>query len=338
MQRWSTERAEAWGREQPWLFGANFVPSTAINQLEMWQEATFDPATIERELGYAQGIGMNVMRVFLHDLLWEHDREGFVERIDRYLAIADAKGIRTMFVFFDDCWHGDVSLGPQPDPVPYAHNSGWLQSPGHAIAEDPAQWPRLERYVKGVLERFGADARVVVWDLYNEPGNQEGPGAQRRGKSIPLLDTAFGWARSVEERTQPVTVADWWPHEDMERCIFGNCDIVSFHSYDPPERGLAEKLDKCLKHGRPVVCTEYMARTHGSTFAACMPLLKQRCAGAINWGLVAGKTQTIYPWGWNKDKGEPPAYFHDVFNPDGTFLYAEEEQDIRRVLAGASDR
>lgn len=43
--------------EDCWYFGANFIPSTAINQLEMWQKETFDPTTIDRELGFARKIG-----------------------------------------------------------------------------------------------------------------------------------------------------------------------------------------------------------------------------------------------------------------------------------------
>jgi len=166
-QRWSTRRAQAWWQKQPWFFGANFTPSTAINQLEMWQRDTFDPVSIERELGYAQKIGMNIMRVYLHDLLWEHDRDGFIERINQYLAIADSKGIRTMFVIFDDCWHGPPERGKQPDPIPYQHNSGWLQSPGHDVVEDTSQWPRLQRYVTELLPHFRDDERIAVWDLYN---------------------------------------------------------------------------------------------------------------------------------------------------------------------------
>src|SRR5882757_7505005 len=117
--RWAPKRAQTWYDSQPWLVGANFVPSTAINQLEMWQAETFDPATIERELGWAAGLGMNVMRVYLHDLLWAHDAAGFGERIDRYLAIAARYGIRTLFVLFDDCWRDEFALGPQPAPKPF---------------------------------------------------------------------------------------------------------------------------------------------------------------------------------------------------------------------------
>jgi len=335
MQRWSIEEAQSWGARQPWSFGANFTPSTAINQLEMWQADTFDPGTIERELGYAQGIGMNIMRVFLHDLLWEHDRDGFVERLERYLAIASSRGIRTMFTIFDDCWHGGAALGKQPEPRPFTHNSGWLQSPGHAVAEDPAEWPRLERYVKELIAHFKSDERVAVWDLYNEPGNEPGPSGSRLEKAIPLLEATFDWARSVEGRTQPLTVGYWRPHEGLDRCIFGNVDIASFHSYSPPDGDFAEKMKKCRDTGRPVICTEYMARGPGCTFEACLPVLKEKGVDAINWGLVSGKTQTIYPWGWDESKGKPPVWFHDVFNPDGTFLYPEEEAIIKGIVGGA---
>ena len=75
--RWSVEQAQAWGINTPWLRGANFNPSTAINQLEMWQAETFDPQTIDRELGWAAGIGLNCMRVYLHHVAWEADKLGF---------------------------------------------------------------------------------------------------------------------------------------------------------------------------------------------------------------------------------------------------------------------
>lgn len=338
MKRWTAEQAQAWAKQQPWYFGANFYPSTAINQLEMWQAETFDPVTIERELGYAQRIGMNIMRVYLHDLLWEHDRDGFIERIDRYLSIASSKGIKTMFCIFDDCWHGQFSLGPQPAPIPRTHNSGWLQSPGHEVVEDPAQWPRLERYVTGLLTRFKNDSRVVLWDLYNEPGNgMEGddtPDGRRGSRSVPLLREVFRWARSVDGVTQALTVARWQANEPTNQCLAENCDVMTFHSYRPPDDvEFATKFRWCQAQGRPIICSEYMARSRHSTFAACLPFLRQHCIGAINWGLVAGKTQTLYPWGWNQEKGEPPVYFHDIFNPDGTLLYPEEEEQIGRLIA-----
>lgn len=332
---WSIERARKWQENQPWFFGANFTPSTAINQLEMWQADTFDPITIERELGYAHDIGMNIMRVYLHDLLWEHDRDDFIERIETYLEIADSKQIKTMFTIFDDCWHGPPKLGRQPDPVPYKHNSGWLQSPGHAIVEDPNQWDRLERYVTELIGHFKDDTRIAVWDLYNEPCNGEDGDdgrSDREGKSLPLVEAVFRWARSVDGVSQPFTVAFWSPEEALTELALKLSDIITFHSYDAPEKGFLKKLERATSEGRPAICTEYMSRSTGCTFKACLPIMKERKVGAINWGLVSGKTQTIYPWGWSADKGEPPVYFHDIFNPDGSFLYANEGEDIRGAL------
>jgi len=333
--RWSVERSQSWAKGQPWFFGANFTPSTAINQLEMWQAETFDPVTIDRELGYAQAMGMNMMRVYLHDLLWEHDRDGFIERIDQYLAIADGKGIKTMMVVFDDCWNPDFALGPQPAPKPYVHNSGWIQSPGYRIVEDPSQWSRVERYLKELLDHFKADPRIAVWDLYNEPTNPVGDplsGKRMYIHSIPFLKAVFDWARSVPGVTQPLTAGVWREDEDLNACLLELSDIVTFHAYMPPGNGLLAWIEKCNATGRPVICTEWLARGNGSSFASCLPVFRQHCAGAINWGLVSGKTQTIYPWGWSPEKGEPPIFHHDILQPDGKFLYPTEEQEIRRAL------
>jgi hypothetical protein len=193
----------------------------------------------------------------------------------------------------------------------------------------------LERYVKELLKHFKDDRRIAVWDLYNEPANSVGDpitGSRRAINSIPLLNAVFEWARSVQGLTQPVTVGVWTDREDLNQCILERSDIVTFHGYMAPEKGLLARIEKCKALGRPVICTEWLARGAGSTFAACLPVFRQHCAGAINWGLVSGKTQTIYPWGWSESKGEPPIYHHDIFRKDGTFLYPSEEQDICRAV------
>ncbi len=332
MNVWTIEQSHRWFDQQPYRLGANFLPSTAINQLEMWQAETFDPETIDRELSWAAGIGMNAMRVYLHDLLWEADAAGFADRIDRYLEIAASHGIDTMFVLFDDCWNREFALGPQPAPKPSTHNSGWVQSPGVHVVNDPSQWDRLERYTTGLMARYATDERVFAWDLYNEPGNGEaGDDAFTKDlqidRSLPLLEAVFDWARSVESITQPLTCG-LWNFDDkfanLNRFQMENSDITSFHCYLPPQP-MIERLLTVARPGRPLICTEYMARGHGSTFAYSLPLLKKFNVGAINWGLVSGKSQTIYPWGWTPAKGKPEVLFHDVFHPDGSFLYPMEK-------------
>src|SRR6266851_4754093 len=169
--RWPEQKANSWYAQQPWLVGSNYVPKSAINQLEMWQEATFNPEEIDKEFTWAEAMGMNTMRVFLHDLLWQQDAAGFQKRMDRFLTIASQHHIRPVFVLFDSCWDPLPRLGPQHPPIPGVHNSGWVQSPGKTALGDPAEYPRLKGYVEGVVGAFANDDRILAWDVWNEPSN-----------------------------------------------------------------------------------------------------------------------------------------------------------------------
>ena len=323
--RWSAEQAWDWYRGLPWLVGCNFIPSTAINQLEMWQAETFDPGTIDRELGWAAGLGFNTARVFLHDLLWQSDRQGFLSRLDRFLGLCQAHAIRPLLVFFDDCWNQNPQLGPQPEPRPGVHNSGWVQSPGSSVVTDPAAWQRLEEYVRGVLAAFGQDRRILAWDLYNEPGNN------RLGEaSLPLLQAVFDWARAASPE-QPLTVGIWFGNPILNEFTLAASDFTSFHEYRAAPEALLSRINELKALGRPVVCTEYMARQGGSLFNRYLPVFKDEAVGAYNWGLVAGKTQTIYPWGSPGGEPEPDLWFHDIFRSDGTPYSADEVAMIRSL-------
>jgi hypothetical protein len=328
--QWTRERARAWADSTGWLAGSNFAPSTAINQLEMWQQATFDPSTIDRELGWAEQLGFNTMRVFLHHLLWQQDSAGFLNRVDQFLAIADRHHIHPMLVLFDAVWDPLPHLGPQRAPVPHLHNSGWVQSPGAVVLADTLRYDELRGYVQGVVGRFANDRRVVAWDLFNEPDNINRPAyiayepADKPARAFVLLRRTFTWAREMNPR-QPLTAAPWkgdWIDAGrmapITSFMLDNSDVISFHSYDPPR--VVERLVSALeRYGRPIVCTEYMARPRGSTFRAVLPIFKRRGVGAINWGFVSGKTQTIYPWdSWTREyTAEPAVWFHDIYRADG---------------------
>lgn len=345
--RWTVAEAQGWYARQPWLVGCNFIPSTAINQLEMWQAGTFDIESIDRELGWASGIGFNTVRVFLHDLLWRRDRQGITQRVDRFLATASRHGISPMFVLLDGCWDPQPLSGPQRAPQPHVHNSGWVQSPGVQILSDPARHDELESYVKGIIAQFRDDTRVLAWDLFNEPDNpnpafaaQEAP--NKAGVVLMLLRRAYEWAREAAP-TQPITAGVWrgdWRDIDkvpeIDRLMLGESDVISFHSYQPAD-DVRARIDELEQYGRPVLLTEYMSRTTGSTFEAVLPLLKARRIGAYNWGFVAGKTQTIYPWdSWVRPySSEPDVWYHDVLRPDGT-PYRQEEVDLVRRLTADS--
>lgn len=326
--RWSVEKAQKWGDTTPWLIGANFIPSTSINQLETWQAETFDPETIDRELGWAESIGFNCMRVYLHHLAWQIDKEGFKSRMEKYLSIADRHGIKTIFVFFDDCWNEEYHKGKQPDPRPGIHNSGWVRDPGNLIFQDPKLIDTLEVYVKDILNTFSKDSRIVLWDLYNEPGNNG-----LLNKSMNLLEKVFRWAREVAP-SQPVSAAIWNGNlNDLNNFQLENSDIITYHNYEDEPHHLS-MIKKLKSYNRPIICTEYMARTRGSTFDNILPMLKKEKVGAINWGLVAGKTNTIYAWDTPMPDGsEPKIWFHDIFRQNGT-PYDSSEIKLIKKLSG----
>jgi hypothetical protein len=322
---WTKEQANQWYQQWGWLRGCNFTPSTAINQLEMWQAETFDPVTIDQELGWAAGIGMNCMRVYLHHVAWEVDKEGFKKRMNNYLDIAAKHDISTIFVFFDDCWNAKYTAGKQPEPKPGVHNSGWVRDPGDLLFEKPELINLLEEYMKDVLTTFKDDKRIVFWDLYNEPGNS-GYGE----KSLDLVQKSFEWARAVNP-SHPLSAGVWsMDFPELNKLQLENSDVITYHNYNDPATH-KQAIDTLKRYGRPMICTEYMARPH-STFEAIMPLLKAENVGAINWGLVAGKTNTIFAWDTPlPDMKEPPVWFHDIFRQDGT-PYSQKEVDVIHSL------
>lgn len=345
--RWSTDKATAWYAEQPWLVGCNFLPSTAINQLEMWQAETFDPATIDRELGWAASIGMNTVRVFLHDICWRDDRNGFFDRMDQFLDIAAKHNIRPMIVIFDGVWDPDPKAGPQREPTPGVHNSGWVQSPGRAILSDPAQVAQLEPYVSDVVKRYANDRRVLAWDLFNEPDN---PNTNSYGAkelknkdeaAAALVEFSFLWARKMNP-SQPLTVGLWrgpaWDKAEalnlVHQAALELSDVISFHDYNAPET-IKGRIEQLKTYGRPLLCTEYVARGNGSTFETILPILKEGKVAAYNWGLVDGKSQTKQPWStWQEPiLGEPEPWHHDIFRADGK-PYREAEVELIRGLTG----
>jgi len=346
--RWTEKRANDWYAQQPWLVGSNYIPRSAINELEMWQEATFNPEQIDQELGWAESLGMNTMRVFLHDLLWQQDAEGFKKRIDQFLTIAAKHRIRPLFVLFDSCWDPWPRLGPQHPPIPGVHNSGWVQSPGAAALGDPKQYLRLKAYVEGVVGAFAKDDRILGWDVWNEPGaNNMGSYAKEELKDktarvLVLLPQVFEWAREAIP-TQPLTsgvcCVDQTPDAShlgkIEQIQLRESDVVTFHNYSWPEY-FKREIGWLKKYGRPVICTEFMARSAGSTFDTILPIAKEEKVGAINWGFVVGKTQTNLPWeSWQHPyiQSQPPVWFHEVLHPDGK-PYRQAEVDLIRQLTG----
>ena len=323
--QWTPEQAQAWYDAQPWLSGCNYIPATAINQIEMWSADTYDPAQIDKELGWAEELGFNTLRVFLSSVVYENDPEGLISRMDDFLNICNKHRIRPFFVFFDDCGESESTYGPQPAPQPGIHNSDWLQDPpAEARADTTALYPVLEAYVKDIVGKFRGDDRILLWDLYNEPGNSD-----YDDSSLPLIKNAFRWVREAGV-SQPVTAGIWSKLGNLNSVQLDSSDIITYHCYAGELERQQLMIDTLRTRGRPLINTEYMARTLGCTFGKVMPFLKENNVGAINWGFVAGKTNTIFAWDTPQpDVSEPEVWFHDIFRADHTPFSEEEIKVIK---------
>lgn len=345
-RRWSAERASEWAAARSWRVGCNFTPSVASNQLEMWQAETFDSQAIARDLDLAAGLGFTSVRVFLHDLLFLHDRDPFLRRIDTFLALADARGIGSLIVLFDGVWDPHPVMGPQQPPRSGVHNSRWLQSPGAEILADPARHDELKTYVQGTLEHFRDDSRIDGWDLFNEPDNpnlgyRNVEIADKGDRALTLLTKAFTWAREVNP-SQPLTtglwLGDWSSPEklrDMDRFCVEHSDIISFHHYgELPD--LRARVDALRHYERPLWCTEWLARGMGSSFETHFEWMRDAKVGAYCWGLVQGRTQTHLPWdSWAKPyESEPDPWHHEILRNDGS-AYSEDEVRLIRSVTRA---
>lgn len=352
--RWSKEKATQWAEQNNWLVGCNYIPQSAINQLEMWQAATFDPFLIDKELSWAANLGFNTIRVFLHHLLWEQDSKGFLERIDLFLSIADKYHIKTMFVLFDAVWDPNPKLGRQPEPKHNVHNSGWVQCPGYEVLNNPDSYDGLFEYVHGIVNHFRHDPRVIIWDLYNEPDNMnlgsykdDNYALHKAELSLQLLKKTIHWVRNINP-DQPITMAPWQEVEDwscekkisaIDNYMFTHSDVISFHCY-ADKQGMATRIEQLKRFERPLFCTEYMARPFGSTFQEILPLFKNAGVGAYNWGFVAGKSQTHCPWdSWQKPyENEPELWFHDIFRPNGEPYKTEEVAFLKTFIKQSTQK
>ena len=245
------------------------------------------------------------------------------------------------------------------------HNNGWLKSPGRkllaAYAENTisaGDKARLKDYIQGLMTRYADDKRIVMWDIYNEPG--------QCNQTPILLADAWKWAREINP-SQPLTGCTFGcARADCREMNGANSDIVSYHCYSTKghKENIAELKAKYVQ--RPVVCTEYMSRP-SSTFRGDLPILKEAHVGAINWGFVNGKTGCVFGWGTTQrfeklmnapgrtfaqaeqqlhlqfdlpkpgeNYPEPKVWFHEIFRVDGT-PFDQKEVDFIREMTSAEN-
>lgn len=312
-RRWTREQAWKWYQDQPWPCGFNYIPAHAISYTEMWMPYNFNATKIDGELALAQANGFNCARVVLPFVVWEADPAAFKARFTQFLEVCDRRGIKVMPALFDDCAFGQITdpiYGRQPVVIPGWYANGWTPSPGHAIVRDRAQWPRLEKYVRDIMSSFKDDARVWLWDVYNEPTNG-GLGEV----SVPLVAQVFDWARAVNP-SQPLT-CDVFGSSALQRLALEQSDIVTFHNYESAEN-LQANIDSLQLAGRPIICSEWLNRSAESTVESCLPVLARENVGAMHWGLVNGRTQTNLRWGAKPGQTTPQLWQHDLYRSEWT--------------------
>jgi hypothetical protein len=345
---WTPEQANAWFAAQPYRAGVNYIPAYAINAIEMWSAETFDPKAVDSELSLAASVGFNTIRVFLNDQVYTADPEGFGKRFETFLGVAEKNGFGVMVTFFTNGGHPEGRLGKQPAPNG-THNSGWVKSPCLSLLGDEAKWGTLERYVKGVVSKHAQDSRIVVWDIYNEPGNVRSKHVSQKreltaeevkayqANCLHLVQRSAQWARDCDP-SQPITFGVWAGGDIakmFDQTQIENSDVLSYHCYGPLEQQ-KKRCEALRKYNRPVLCTEWMARQLGSTFNPTLGYMKENRVWSYSFGLVAGKMETWRPWPALVERETDPAkramWFHDIFRADHSPYDPEEIKYIKGVL------
>lgn len=353
MNKWSEEKAWQWHEQQGWLRGFNYLPRTAVNWTEMWQEQSFDLVTMREELKWAAEVGYNTLRTNLPFIVWQDDRSGLHQRIEQFLDVCAENNIKVMLTPMDDCgFSGEHPyLGQQKAPTPDLHNSQAAASPGRNVVMDKSQWGEVEAYLRDIISTYKDDQRIVIWDLYNEPTNRmifttegELPFDENMEKfSHELMEKAFEWARDINP-SQPLTVGAWHAPSILDRTlpIFEHptdrramelSDIITFHAYLPIDL-FQKAVDIVKAYNRPMMCTEWLARHAESYLQEQLPLFKEQGIGCYQWGLVKGKTQTHLPWPEIKrnDKNYMNQWFHDLLDENGQ-PYDPKEVQLIKALA-----
>jgi hypothetical protein len=326
--RWSEQKANDWYKKQQWLCGFNYIPAYAINYTAMWDKTSFDASAIDKELSLAEQSGMNVLRAVLQYAVFEDDSAYFLKTLDVFASICDKHHIKFVPALFDDCSFGitqDPKVGKQPEPLKGWYAWAWSPSPGHSMVVDSTTYPKLEIYVKAVMNRFKNDPRILFWDLYNEPTNG-GLGSA----TFPLLKKVIVWARTISP-SQPLTIDVFDGNPRLNAIIFANSDIITFHDYENKDV-LLNQIKDLKTHGRPVICTEWMNRPLNSTIANNLKVFYDEKVGCMLWGLVNGKTQTDLPWGHRPGDPEPKVWQHDLYHGDFTAYDQSEIETLKKYI------
>ncbi len=356
--QWTREEAWAWYDSRTWLRGCNFMPSDCCNRIDQWQEFGFEERmeTTRRELALAASIGFNTVRMILEFEVWDKEHDGFLKRLDRVLEVCFENGITAMLVLANDCsvpksLYTPPHLGEQHVDVGYhggrkvsPHKSYGGEDTRFHILDDPDIRPRYYEMVREIVTLYAHDPRVIVWNIFNEPGNGRG------SESLPYMERFFEICREIGP-DQPLC-ADVWgamkdgraPTEIQQRALELS-DVVSYHCYSPLE-GQISMIEQLRRWGRPAFCTEWLHRICRNTVEDAIPLYYLEKIGCYNWGFVAGKYQTYEPWEtiWQQveagkgDRFDLTKWQHDLMRPSLRPYDPKEIELIKKYGRKADER
>jgi len=294
MKQWTPEQARTWYDRMPWLRGCNFLPSDCCNRIAFWQELDFEQhlATADRELELAAKTGFNSIRVILEFIVWDRQHDGFMERFERFLTVAARHGIKLMVCFANDCTvpkdekYRVPALGPQHYDWGYhggrknSPHSGYKNAVGYNPAlDEPEMAERFYAMVSEIVAKYANDPRIVIWDLFNEPGN-----GNRGEVSVPHVKRIFATARAANP-SQPLTSGVWRSPDawsPAETVALELSDVVSYHNYGGLDENVRE-IDVLRKLGRPMFNTEWLSRiVCGQAVATLFPLFYLEKIGCWN--------------------------------------------------------
>jgi hypothetical protein len=325
--RWSNEKAKKYMASLGVIKGVNYIPSYCVSYIEMWHH--FKEDVIYRELRYAKRFGFNSLRIFVAACQWESRREIIQEKLNTFLDWCKELGFTVMLTLQPNTYMlPNNDLHPEEDPFiinfkPGCHDGSWTYK-GAQIFDCNGKWieskENICKFVCDIISSYGQDKRVTFWDLYNECHTS----------NIPLQELVFSCARS-QNPIQPLTAC--WNALDIS-------DITTFHCYatpgvevlDPDLPGIHEmsfsgEINRAKSTGRPILCTECLARTFKSEMTGFLPVYRKERIGFYIWGLCAGSAQYHFPWDWPIGSPEPKRWFHCVMYPDGSF-YDQTEYEM----------
>jgi len=306
--------------------GSNYTPAFCVNQVQMWHE--FEPDIIDRELAAASKyFGLNTLRVFLHNIPYDAEKDVFLDRIEQFLVICDRHGIKPGFVFFDDCWqHEGITLTQKP-PVDGLIGGSWAACP-QDIERTDENLPKFKAYIQDVIEAHREDDRVLWWEIFNEP-NMAQP------YTVKLRELAYQWAKELDP-IQPVT--NCWDDSP-------ETDLVNAHNYTADFAGWDRQAD--LNPTKGAIFTEAGARwyagrgtSHGEPIEIIDWLKRRKASGRavpgvyLCWELMVGNVNARWIWGSPADTAEPTLPWCGLLWPDNTPVSLAEAEAVCAYTTG----